>query len=138
MKMLKFSEAKSELLEEHAKRYGEVLKLSLAASFAAILFLPDIESQHIPANTEVVSLLRCMWACFLLSTLLGTLSLSIWVIRPKKRLAGLSIHRHPNGEIARVMIGSICPWYEILFFWGHVASFLLGSVTLAYLKLFYS
>ncbi len=134
MKTMKFSEAEVELLEEHAKRYGETLKVSVGAAFAALFFLLQFESRYMPPNNPPSDLLKYTWACFLISALLGTQSLAIWVVRPKKRLAELNIVRDQNDRIVEVKIGSLVPWYESLSFWGHVASFLAGSVWLSYIK----
>lgn len=131
---MKFQEAETELLEEHAKRYAEVLKLSVAAAFGALFFLLQFEGQISSSSIECSCLLEYAWACFLLSALLGTVALSLWVAKPKTRLAELNIVRDQNGQIVEVKIESRVPWYEFASYWAHIFLFVAGVALLSWIK----
>ena len=113
-----FSEAQDELLHEHARRYGETLKLSVAAAFAGLFFILQFEELFPPDTPLEYALLGSSWVCFLTAALLGTASLAFWVVHPKKRLAELNISRDERGKPV-VVIESTIPRHEALVWWFH-------------------
>ncbi len=126
-----FPEIEAKMLEEHHRRYSEVLKLSIAASFAGLFFLLQSEQQSRPPSGLPHYYLEFAWAAFLVSALLGVVALACWVVSPARRLAALEIIRDPNEKITGVLIRSTLPWYERGSYWLHVALLFIGIVAAA-------
>jgi len=129
-----FNETETELLEEHARRYSEILKLSVAAAFAALLFILSFEEKYKDLGSMSSCWIKASWISFISSSMLGTFALSCWVVKPRKRLSESKIIRDQDGRIVRVEISGKASWYEFLSYWFHLISFAAGIVFLTIFK----
>lgn len=77
-----FWKVRDDVLAEHAKRYYEVLKLSLVVSFGAFFFLLQVE-EAFPKETRMCPLfLRLSWIFDFVSTISGSIYLIFYMLQP--------------------------------------------------------
>jgi len=131
---MSFNETETELLEEHARRYSEILKLSVATAFAALLFILSFEEKYKDLGSMSSCWIKASWISFISSSMLGTFALSCWVVKPRKRLSEAKILRDPDDRIVGVEISGRISWYESLSYWSHLILFAAGIVFVTIFK----
>jgi hypothetical protein len=126
------------LKEEGARRYPELLKISVSLAFGALVFLLTFESNFVKEDNECNLLIFAAWWLFAVASLSGFLSYWEWAADPYRRAI---LAEKPSPQMIQKMEGKtyvVIPeesstWHEIVYRL-HFSSFLLGFVAIVIYK----
>ena len=129
----RFKDVEHKMRAEHVERYEAFTRLLLPLAFGGLMFLLAFEKDYATPERSHRWLVQAAWFSMLISSLSGVGLQAALVWNPIRRLAGARKESHPeHGTVIRIP-GDIS-LFERIWFWLHIASFVLAVIALGVYK----